>query len=294
MNALNQLLSSLKIEANVHHNGQYCGDWAVDISGSKRMTFHVISKGRCYLEYDGQSIALETGDAVFMPCDAQHCVTSLPNANLEVNQSEALPMTQSLEQESTGLVCGNFAHQHPVFERLVQQMPNFIVVRASEGGPTKQIVDLLIQESLASGQHSNVLLNRLADCLFYLLVKDNLNINGGVFAAFVHPNLSAAMELIHQNSDQRQTLDELASAAAMSRSAFSSTFKEVVGQTPIEYITQWRMTQAYRWLADDGISTFDAALRCGYESEASFAKAFKRVMGVGPGFVRAAGSAKIA
>jgi len=261
MNALNQLLSSLKIEANVHHNGQYCGDWAVDISGSKRMTFHVISKGRCYLEYDGQSIALETGDAVFMPCDAQHCVTSLPNANLEVNQSEALPMTQSLEQESTGLVCGNFAHQHPVFERLVQQMPNFIVVRASEGGPTKQIVDLLIQESLASGQHSNVLLNRLADCLFYLLVKDNLNINSGVFAAFVHPNLSAAMELM---------------------------------QTPIEYITQWRMTQAYRWLADDGISTFDAALRCGYESEASFAKAFKRVMGVGPGFVRAAGSAKIA
>jgi len=46
------------------------------------------------------------------------------------------------------------------------------------------------------------------------------------------------------------------------------------------------MTQAYRWLADEGITTYDAASRCGYESESSFSKAFKRVVGVGPGEVR--------
>ncbi len=287
MNALNQLLSSLKLEANVHHNGQYCGDWAVDTSGTRRMTFHVVSKGRCFLELDSETIELEEGDAVFLPCDAQHCVTNLPNIDVPVNHVKSVPMTAALDQESTGLVCGNFSHRHPVFEKLVKQLPKVIVVRNRERGPSSQIVDLLLQESRSSNQHSNVLLNRLADCLFYLLIRNNIDVENGVFAAFAHPNLSAAMELIHQQSDQRLSLDQLASSAAMSRSAFSSAFKEIVGESPMDYLTQWRMTQAYRWLADDGISTLDAAMRCGYESEASFGKAFKRVMGIGPGSARA-------
>lgn len=286
MNALNQLLSSLKVEANVHHNGQYCGDFAVDTSGTRRMTFHVVSKGRCFFELDGQTTELTKGDAVFMPCDAQHCITNLLNSSAEVNQANSLPMSQEFEKASTGLVCGNFAHRNPVFEKLVKQMPELIIVRASDSGSTRQIIDLILEESSASDEHTSVLLNRLSDCLFYLLVRNNLDVENGVFAAFAHPNLSKAMELIHQNNDQRLTLDEMANAAAMSRSAFSSLFKDVVDQTPMEYLTQWRMTQAYRWLADDGISTFDAATRCGYESEASFSKAFKRVMGVGPGSAR--------
>ena len=61
MNALNQLLSSLKVEANVHHNGQYCGDFAVDTSGTGRMTFHVVSKGRCFFELGGQTVELAKG-----------------------------------------------------------------------------------------------------------------------------------------------------------------------------------------------------------------------------------------
>ncbi|MGY8870926.1 MAG: AraC family transcriptional regulator [Pseudomonadales bacterium] len=287
MNAINQLLDTLKIEANVHHNGQYCGDWAVDTSGSQKMTFHVVSKGKCFFKFDGEAIELNEGDAVFMPSDAQHCVTNLLSGNLRANATQALPMTQAVEEESTGLVCGNFAHQHPVFEKLVTQMPKLIVVRHNDNDTVGRIVELILEEARGSNQHSNVLLNRLADCLFYLLVRTHLDVTNGVFAAFAHPQLNIAMELIHQQDcSQRLSLDELASAASMSRSAFSNLFKEVVEQSPMDYLTQWRMTQAYRWLADDGITTLDAALRCGYESESSFSKAFKRVMGVGPGQAR--------
>ncbi|WP_293265362.1 AraC family transcriptional regulator [Neptunomonas sp.] len=287
MNAINQLLDTLRIEANVHHNGQYCGDWAVDTSGSQKMTFHVVSRGKCFFKFDGEAIELNEGDAVFMPSDAQHCVTNLLSSNLSVNTTEALPMTQAVEEESTGLVCGNFAHQHPIFEKLVKQMPKLIVVRHNDKNAIGRIVELILEESRGSNQHTNVLLNRLSDCLFYLLVRSHLDVTNGVFAAFAHPQLNAAMELIHQQDcSQRLSLDELSCAASMSRSAFSSLFKEVVEQSPMDYLTQWRMTQAYRWLADEGITTLDAALRCGYESESSFSKAFKRVMGVGPGPVR--------
>ncbi|SIS80801.1 AraC family transcriptional regulator [Neptunomonas antarctica] len=288
MNAINQLLDSLKIEANVYNNGQFCGDWAIDTSGSRQMTFHVVSKGKCFFKFEGEAIELSEGDAVFMPSDTQHCVTNLLNGTPAANQIEALPMTKSLEEESTGLVCGHFTHRHPIFEKLVAQMPKLIVVRHSDHGATRRIIELILEEAQTSGQHTNVLLNRLADCLFYLLVRGSLDTATGVFASFTHPQLSAAMELIHQQrSGQRLSLDDLASAASMSRSAFSSLFKEVVQQTPMDYLTQWRMTQAYRALADEGITTLDAALSCGYESESSFAKAFKRVMGVGPGHVRA-------
>lgn len=292
MNAINQLLDSLKIEANVYHNGQYCGNWAINTSGSRRMSFHIVTSGQCYFKLDGETIELYEGDAVFLPSDAQHRVTNEPMLDLPENTVASLPMTEDVKEPSTGLVCGDFSHNHAIFEKLVTQMPELMVVRRNDNNVTSQIIDLMLNESKSSDQHSNVLLNRLADCLFYLLVRSNLDIESGVFAAFAHPQLSHAMELIHQSTDgetpeQRLSLEELATASAMSRSAFATLFKEVVGQSPVDYQTQWRMTQAYRWLSDDGISTLEAALRCGYESEGSFSKAFKRVIGVGPGQVRA-------
>ena len=292
MNAINQLLESLKIEANVYHNGKYCGNWAINTAGSRRMSFHIVTSGQCFFKFAEEIIELNEGDAVFLPSDAQHKLTNSIQINTPENTAQSLPMTKAVTEPATGLVCGDFNHNHAIFEKLIKQMPELIVVRRSDESKTSQIIDLMLQESRSSNQHSNVLLNRLSDCLFYLLVRGNVDIENGVFAAFAHPQLSRAMELIHHSLDEekqenRLNLEDLAAAASMSRSAFASLFKEIVGQTPVDYQTQWRMTQAYRWLADDGISTFEAAIRCGYESEGSFSKAFKRVIGVGPGQVRA-------
>lgn len=286
MHALNQLLSKLKIEAAVYHNGQYCGVWAVDTSGQDKMTFHVVSKGKCYLGVDGQSLTLNTGDAIFFPTDAQHRVSNQADGDFPVNQEIALPMTEVLDEESTGLVCGYFGHDHPLFEKLLKQLPNFILVRGDQDDASANIIRMMLEESRTSDQNTNLLLNRLSDCLFYILLRDHLDTDGGLFSALAHPNLSKSLELIHASTESRLSLDDLADTAGMSRSAFASVFKDVVGQSPMEYLTQWRMTQAYRWLADDGISTLAAALQCGYESESSFAKAFKRAIGVGPGQVR--------
>ncbi|PWQ95679.1 AraC family transcriptional regulator [Leucothrix arctica] len=291
MNGINRLLDSLKIEANVYHNGKFCGNWAVDTSGSRRMSFHIVTQGQCFFELNGENIELFEGDAVFLPSDVQHKLTNTLDLNIPKNATQSVPMTDRLDAPSTGLVCGDFNHNHAIFDKLVQQMPELLVVRRNDNNAISKLVDLMLEEAHTSNQHNNVLLNRLSDCLFYLLVRDNLNIDSGVFAAFAHPQLGKAMELIHatvtkKKQEQRLSLEELANACAMSRSAFATLFKEVVGQTPVDYQTQWRMTQAYRWLADDGISTLEAALRCGYESEGSFSKAFKRVIGVGPGKVR--------
>jgi len=288
MKALDDLLATLRIEANVFHNGQYCGDWAVDTTGSRRMNFHVVSAGHCYLCFDEESIKLNQGDAVFMPTDASHTISNgkCPEP-AQINKSVSEPMSNTLDSEATGLVCGNFNHQNPVFHRLVAQMPDLIIVRAADAGSTKDILGLMLEEARSISKSNSFLLNRLADCLFYTLVRDHLSEQTGVFAALAHPKLNPAISMIHEQLDSKLSLDTLANSAGMSRTSFVTLFRELVGQTPNDYMVQWRMAQAYRWLADEAASTFDAAQRTGYESEASFSKAFKRVMGVGPGKVRA-------
>jgi len=286
MNALDQILATLKIEANVFHNGQYCGMWAVDTSGTQRMNFHVVSRGQCFLSAEGKTVELNTGDAVFFPSDIEHRIGNLASAEAPVNKADSQPMTNFIGDDATGLVCGHFGHRHPIFDRLLKQLPAVIVIRADHGLASTGVINLMLRESLESAQDTNLLLNRLSDCLFYLLLRDHLETEQGLFAALAHPKLSKALDKIHAETDQPLRLEALAEVAGMSRSAFSTLFKQVVGQSPIEYITQWRMTKAYRWLADEGISTYNAALRSGYESEASFSKAFKRVMNMGPGQAR--------
>ena len=288
MSALNQLLATLKVEANVFHNGQYCGMWAIDTSGTQEMSFHVVTHGTYYLQVGEEILELDTGDAVSFPSDASHRVSNLSTQEVALNVAQSIPFNGSIENGSTGLVCGHFGHQHPMFEKLLAQLPDKIVVRNSNNTASSTIIKLLLAESVVSGQSTNLLLNRLSDCLFYLLLRDHLDTNNGVFAALAHPKLSHSMELIHAQTESKVSVDEMASAAGMSRSAFSALFKEMLEQSPMEYLSSWRMTQAYRWLADEGISTLEAALRSGYESEASFSKAFKRVMGFGPGQARRA------
>lgn len=291
MTVLNQLLAALKVEANVFENGQYHGDWAVDTSGSQRMTFHIVSFGVCCIKIGKQTTLLEQGDAVFMPSDARHRLSGLDSPEeIQVNHATSTSMEQGPNEGGTGLVCGYFDHQNPMFDSLLKQLPELIIVRskgeANESSASARIVQLMLQESISSGQSTNLLLNRLADCLLYLILRDHVDVDNGVFAALIHPKLNAVLRQIHADSEKKWNVDQLASIAGMSRSAFSGLFKDIVGLSPMDYITQWRMTLAYRYLADEGISTLDAALRCGYESEASFSKAFKRVMGIGPGHAR--------
>lgn len=286
MSALNQLLATLKVEAQVFHNGQYCGLWAIDTSGTQQMTFHVVTHGSCYLLIDGESQQLMAGDAVFFPSDAQHRLSNVATQEVALNEVKSLALDGAARHDGTGLVCGYFGHQHPMFVKLLEQLPIAIVIRKQQAAASATVVNLLLEESLNSGQSSNLLLNRLADCLFYLLLRDHLETDAGVFAALAHPKLGPTFELLHGDTAEKLSIDDLASHAAMSRSAFSALFKEMLGQSPMEYLSTWRMTQAYRWLADDGVTTLEAALRTGYESEASFSKAFKRVMGIGPGQAR--------
>ena len=104
----------------------------------------------------------------------------------------------------------------------------------------------------------------------------------GWFFALSDKRLSAAMGAMHGDPAQRWRLQELAERAGMSRSSFAMKFKETVGETPMEYLTRWRMLLAADRLENSRDPISVMALSLGYESESAFSTAFKRVMGCSP------------
>src|SRR5260370_14186345 len=102
--------------------------------------------------------------------------------------------------------------------------------------------------------------------------------NKGWLRAIFDPQMSAALSAIHDRVNTPWTVESLAEAAGMSRSAFAARFKELLGQTPLEYVTEWRMQKAMQLIQKRYQKLINASRLVGYESDAAFSKAFKRVV----------------
>ena len=131
---------------------------------------------------------------------------------------------------------------------------------------------------------------RLCDILVIQAIRawiaDVPEARDGWLGALQDEQIGGAIAQIHRNPEHGWTVASLAERAAMSRSAFSARFTELVGDAPMRYVTRWRMYVARTLLRGGDLSTMDVALRLGYQSEAAFSRAFKRTLGVSPGAAR--------
>jgi len=288
---LNRVFSTFNVSAEVFHNGQYCGNWAIDTSGNHYLSFHIVTHGNCYLmvnDNERDIIELQQGDLVLFPHDAKHCISNDPNFESVINSSQPTDFQDGLGVDATGLVCGYFVHQHPLVKQMTEYLPETIIL--SEQGPNKTslpvLVRLLVDESLNSNKGEIFILEKLSECILALLLREHVSLDKGLFAALANVKLNPAISAIINQPKHKWTLENLAELSHVSRSTFSDLFRTVVGMPVMEYVTQWRISVAYRLLKDQGVSTLAAALEVGYENESSFSKAFKRVLGVSPGSVR--------
>jgi AraC-like DNA-binding protein len=138
---------------------------------------------------------------------------------------------------------------------------------------------------------SEVVANRLAEVLFIQAIRAHIASGAeickrGWLRAIFDLQIGAALKSIHENVNSPWTVESLAESAGMSRSAFAERFKELLGQTPLEYVTEWRMQKAVQLLQLGDKKLIDVAQSVGYESDAAFSKAFKRVVGLTPGEYR--------
>ncbi|MFK7828650.1 MAG: AraC family transcriptional regulator [Congregibacter sp.] len=290
MDALNQLLATFRLKTDVINNAQYCGDWAIDTSGTGKASFHIVAHADAYIHSDdlGGTVYLEKGDCVLFPRDSYHLLSNLAECKVPSNQQTAVSYEEGLQDNGVGLICGYFHFAQNAASSLLDILPDAVVIqRKRTDGSIATLMDLMIVESLRTSAGKEAVVDRLAEALFVIILREHMEKSDiGMAAALRDQKIHKALVSMQAEPNAKWSVDKLAAMAAMSRSAFAARFKSLLGESPMEYLTRWRMQIAYNLLDEEKLPVLEVADRSGYESEAAFAKAFKRVIGVGPGAVR--------
>lgn len=294
MDILSDILQACRLNAEVFLHSSFCGSWAVDSSGSNQATFHVVARGSAWLHMPGseQAEPLRAGDLVVFPHDAEHVLS-----NSVQRPGPEVPLNQPGDESgpSTSMICGYFKFAESHWNPLLEAMPDYLIIRnetTPDTGQMDSLLNFMIYEAEAGHLGADAVINRLSDILFIHVVRAYIaqqQPDTGFIAALADRKLAASLNAFHQAPQQPWSVDSLAKQANMSRSAYADHFHRTVGNTPMQYVAQWRMQTAYELLTTTQQSTRQIAENSGYQSEASFAKAFKKHFGKGPGAVRKAG-----
>ncbi|MCU0805860.1 MAG: AraC family transcriptional regulator [Burkholderiales bacterium] len=296
--ALDELLRAASFRSEVFFAGKLCDRWSLDTSGSGKASFHVVASGHCWLHMPGGAapVRLGEGDVCVFPHDAPHALADRASRDVPFGaKATGTPEPLASPAPGTGLLCGYVDVEPASKALLVAALPDHIVLHAhdpAEGAQARRLLEVLIAEAAVNAAGSRAVLERLCDALFFLVIRAAVRQGTGaigLLAALRDPQLHAAIAAIAQRPAEPWTIERLADEAHLSRSTFAERFQSVIGHAPIEFLTQWRMLLARRWLEHERLSVLEVAERCGYASEAAFAKAFKRVTGLGPGEVRRIG-----
>lgn len=284
---ISSVLSAYQLKAGIYGNPRFCGLWQHSTAGMRRAAFHLIGAGTCWFHtrLSPSPQRLQAGDLVVLPHDDWHMLTAQP----QLQGEEVRPLSDG-DGPFTTMVCGYFDFQAGQRNPVLDALPPVIVVTAADGGrPMAVLGELLLSEAECGDVGTRTVLDKLADTLFVIVVRQYLKQSDdpkGVLAGLADARLRKALAAIHRAPGEAWTLEALAQEAGMSRTSFAQAFNERIGTPPFDYLTRWRMTQAELLLRNPTVSVARVAEQMGYETEAAFRKAFKRVHGVGPGSVR--------
>ena len=275
--------------------------------------FHVVTSGECWVAVQGeQPLRLGCGDIIILPQGDAHVVSSAPgmrsgagvdwdkemklyNRPFKVAQ-EGSPLTgprscggepgQDYEVE-TSLVCGFIGCDRRPFNPLLATLPRLLHLPASAGSDWgAQFARLAAMESGSRRPGSEALLERLSEMMFVDAIRRHIDAmpeqSKGWLAGLRDRFVGRALALMHEQPAAAWSIDELGNQVGLSRSALHERFVELVGMPPIQYLAQWRMQLAARMLRESQSSVLSIALRSGYDSEAAFGRAFKRLVGMPP------------
>jgi AraC-like DNA-binding protein len=291
---LNEFLRRLHLGSEVYYVGQLCDAWHMSTpGGADSTTFHLVCNGEAWIHMrDGSEPTLMTaGDIAFFPHDAAHAFSALPVIPQQpFDYSHPAPLDS--HAPGTGLLCGHLKLPAHIRRLLLASFPEFMLIRPDKspvGRQMRSLIEMMTEEATQNDLGVTAILDRLSDTLFLYVIRHTLHHEprlSPLLAALSDEPLRAAVTAFIDAPDEAWTVERLAGLACQSRSAFSERFTQLVGMPPMEFVATWRMQLAVGMLADENPNMLDVALRCGYESEAAFRKAFKRIIGVTPGKVR--------
>ncbi|UNK40132.1 AraC family transcriptional regulator (plasmid) [Shinella sp. H4-D48] len=298
--ALSEILRGLRLDGVEYGRCQPSAPWATEYPAQESARFHFLAAGSAYLQTpEGEWMELAAGDAILLPKGDAHVLASKPGVppvlvhDLPKRQlcdgiiDLQCPCSDKNNLLFFAVMRFNVDRQHP----LLQLMPS--VMRTSDLSSNEPsippLLDAMMREVEMNRVGSGGILARLADVLTATIIRTWVEHGCGTatgwLAAVRNPEIGRVLAAIHLEPARGWTIAELAKIMGASRSGFAQRFVDVVGETPARYIASMRMHQAHQWLKE-GQRVASVANRLGYDSEASFSRAFRKMMGAPPSHYR--------
>jgi len=304
--ALSDVLRCIRLSGGLFFRVELSAPFAVTSMGHEELhrsfsagaehvlPFHMVTAGAMWFDVDGEApVELHPNDIIVLPRGTEHALVDRPGRPprpVNTLQHKVSGSPPTLRHGGGGPVasalCGFFRCHGRLFNPLLDALPSVMVFRGDhERGPWLSItLQRAFSEGVATRPGGEALVQRLTELLFVEVVQAHLEQEGGAgwLAGLRDPVVGAVLREIHAAPATPWTVEALARRVGVSRSSLAQRFRDAVGMSPIRYLTAWRME-----LAADRMLTTDDALaqiadRVGYDSEASFNRAFKRHVGVPP------------
>ena len=264
MDTLSDLLNRVTFNTDVFFTGHLCGIQALGGSGTGHL--HLLQSGTLtVLTNEGHKIVMDEPSVILIPGQSQHRILSS-------------------ESENAQLVCASIDFDSANKTQFIESLPQFIYFKLASQDTIAQAAQWLFDEAFANRKGKQVMLDKLSDVFFIQVLRhvvENGTLTHGVLSGLSHPQLAKVLKVIHDSPDNNWSLEKLADIAAMSRSKFAAFFKETVGQTPNDYISDVRIALAQDLLKMDKPVNL-VANEVGYENGSALARVFRKKLGLSP------------
>lgn len=262
--------------------------WGLRLPGTIPLTAHAVIQGRMWLWLDDPRSALELapGDVALVRGGPDHFIAHQPGAACLPPEQFLTGQRNDSADGANVFLCGAYVLSGDVGRGLLEALPPTLTLSAAADDPLHDVIALLSSELASSEPGQHTVLDRLLDVLLVLAIRACFERSEHAprwYQASTDQRLGPALSAMHADAAHAWTVPELAALSGLSRAAFARIFQFALGQPPMQYLTEWRMTLARDHLRAGELTLAEIGARTGYASPYAFAAAFRRYNGLPPG-----------
>lgn len=316
MDVLSEVLKSVKLDGAMFFNAEFSAPWcARSVNGcdvtsylspksQHVIIFHLLTQGSGYARLEGmeeRSISLKAGDILIVPHGDGHLLGNGPpvtpvDRSLVIKQvlSQGLKVTRmGGGGDVTKFICGYMSCEPQLGRVFLAGLPPILKVRIRDdasGQASGQWLEQSIRHTVdtldASKPGTKAVLAKLSEALFVETLQRYIaqlpQEQTGWLAGVRDPEVGQALALLHRKPADPWTIASLSKEVGISRSVLAERWRRYLPETPMAYLTRWRLQLGRQMLTSTSSSVAQIAAKVGYESEPSFNRAFKREFGLPP------------
>lgn len=322
MDALSEILRAIRLDSAIFINAELSAPCCLASPESRLLApllaragghviiYHLIRDGRAYVQLsDGERVGLTAGDVVSFPHGDGHLL-GIGDTSQPIDVRKTLPgvLERRLEPLHVGgggartrLICGFLSCDPQLGQAVLGGLPRLIKINIREepsGEWLENSLEFSVTQAVRREAGADAMLAKLSEAVFAETLRRCARYmphnQTGWLAGARDPDVGRALTLLHQRHAHPWTVAELAREIGMSRTVLTERFGHFLGEPPMTYLTRWRLRLGARALTTTSRSVAQIAAETGYESEASFNRAFKREYGLPPARYRKEHSATLA